>query len=71
MFTRATIDSVELEFKLIKRGVRIDKFKADCLPPVLSPPGISYERAKYLHHEVREFVSPEFRDVLCPPPTDI
>ena len=69
MFTRSSCDEPESEFKLLKRGVRIDQFKADRLPPVLAPPGLTTARAQYLYDEVREFVYPEFRDVLCPSPT--
>ena len=46
----------------------MDQFKSDCLPPVLAPPGITAAQAQYLYDEVREFVYPEFRDVLCPSP---
>ncbi len=69
VFTRTTCDSAETEFKLTKRGVRVDRFKADRLPPVLRPPGLSSTRAHYLYDEVRQFVFPEFRDILCPCPT--
>jgi hypothetical protein len=69
VFTRTTCDNPVSEFKLIKRGVRINQFKKDRLPPLMTPPGLSAVRAKYLHDEVREFVLPEFRDVLCPAPT--
>ena len=69
VFARATCESPESQFKLLKRDVRPTQFKRDHLPPSLTPPGLSTVRAKYLHEEIREFVYPEFRDVLCPSPT--
>lgn len=70
VFARAACDESETEYNLLKRGVQKDRFKADNLPPVITPPGISDTRAKYLYDEVREFVSTEFRDILCPSPTE-
>ena len=69
VFTRVACDDPESQYNLLKRGVRANQFKADKLPQLLAPPGISAERAQYLHDEIREFVNPEFRDVLCPSPS--
>ena len=40
------------------------------LPPVLPCAGISADRRKYLHKEIRQFVIDPFKDTLCPPPDD-
>ena len=69
VFTRTACDSDESKVKLLKRGVKNDQFSIDNLPPVITPPEISTDRAQYLYDQVREFVYPEFRDVLCPCPT--
>ena len=37
VFTRTTCDAPESQFKLLKRGVKTDRFKIDKLPPVLIP----------------------------------
>ena len=70
VFTRAACDDPESQFNLLKRGVRVNQFRVDRLPQILVPPGISATRAQYLHDEIREFVFPEFRDALCPSPSD-
>ena len=70
VFTRAACDDPESQFNLLKRGVRVNQFRVDRLPQILAPPGISATRAQYLHDEIREFVFPEFRDALCPSPSD-
>ena len=68
VFVRTTCDEPETQFKLLKRDIRTSRFKADRLPPVLTPPGLTTARAQYLYDEVREFALPEFRDTLCPTP---
>ncbi|GFR70174.1 hypothetical protein ElyMa_003778100 [Elysia marginata] len=35
-------------------------------PPFVPPPGLSRERQKYLFNNIRQFVKPEFQDVVCP-----
>ena len=66
VFSRNACDSAESEYNLLKRGVRSTRFSVYNLPPVLMPGGLSTDRAKYLHKDVRPFVRPEFRDTLCP-----
>lgn len=41
VFTRTSCDEPESQFKLLKRGVRLDRFKSDHLPPLLTPPGLT------------------------------
>ena len=35
------------------------------LPDEIIPPGLSSERKKYLYDKIREFVPPEFQDIVC------
>ena len=42
--------------------------KADSLPPVLQPGGLSQDRAQYLFKEIRQFCHEESRDITCPAP---
>jgi len=44
----------------------VDQFKSDCLPPLLTPPGLSAAQAQYLYDEVREFVYPSL-GMSCAP----
>lgn len=39
------------------------------LPSIVLPKGLSQERKEYLFREVREFVKPECRDLVCPQPS--
>ncbi len=38
------------------------------LPQVIVPPGLSYERQKYLYDKIRDFVPDVSKDIVCPPP---
>ena len=38
------------------------------LPEIFHPRGLSLERQWYLHDKIREFCSPETRDLVCPEP---
>lgn len=38
------------------------------MPEVLTPPGLSRERRKYLHEKIREFVPEAHKDTVCPSP---
>ena len=38
------------------------------LPEVITPPSLSLRRKWYLHNKIREFCSPETRDLVCPKP---
>ena len=43
--------------------------KADQLPPVLPPAGLSSKRQWYLYEKIREFCPENFKDVTCPRPS--
>ena len=68
VFTRSTCDSPENKYNLFKHRLTTNQFSTDQLPPVLIPRGLSIDRAQYLHKEIRPFVRPDFRDILCPSP---
>ena len=56
----------------VKRSILKDKTwspKADQLPPVLPPSGLSIQRQWYLYNKIREFCPENFKDVTCPRPT--
>lgn len=40
--------------------------QADLFTPVITPKGISHERAKYLLKEIREFRRPRTEDFVAP-----
>ena len=40
--------------------------QAGLLPPVITPKGISHERAEYLFKEIREFCRPGTEDFVAP-----
>jgi hypothetical protein len=62
--TRASVDSSESPFQLLKKGVETTSFSADDLPQILRPEGLSKDRVQYLKKEVQPFVRPEFRETL-------
>ena len=37
-------------------------------PPTITPPGLPYERKKYLFEKIREFCREDVRDIVCPNP---
>ena len=39
------------------------------LPPVIVPTGLSHARQEYLYTKIRQYVSDEYKDTLCPVPT--
>lgn len=40
------------------------------LRPIISPPGLSWERQIYLYEKIREFCRDEVQDIMCPKPSD-
>lgn len=40
----------------------------DGFPSEISPEGLSLQRRRYLAKEIREFCSPDTRDLVCPIP---
>lgn len=39
---------------------------ADSMPAKVAPAGMTRDRRKYLHKEIREFCKEECRDLVCP-----
>ena len=50
------------------RDILIEKPAKTAMPPVIPPPGLSYERQEYLYSEIREFCKEEVKDLVCPKP---
>lgn len=51
--------------QLLKCDVRdVPRNKAE----IISPDGLSYQRKRYLYNDIREFVSEQYRDLVCPQP---
>ena len=46
-----------------------DTLNVEGMPLVLTPRGLSAERAWYLHKHIREHVSDDSKDITCPNPT--
>ena len=69
VLTRTTCDSEnETSVKILKRGITVRDVKEAELTSVISPPGLSFERKKYLFEQIRPHVLPEYRDITCPQP---
>ncbi len=66
VYVKSSIDSVEVEHNLL-----INK---DWVPPpnelplIVPPRRLSLDRQWYLYHKIREYCSPESRDIVCPYP---
>ena len=50
------------------RDILIKMPAKTAMPPVILPPGLSYERQEYLYNEIREFCKEEVKDLVCPKP---
>ena len=55
---RTSVDSSESPFQLLKKGIEATSFRADDLPQILRPEGLSKDRVDYLKKEVQPFVRP-------------
>ena len=66
VFVKDSIDSPEKTIKLTQD----DDWKPQPheLPPVIPPPGLSFERQKYLFEKIREFCPEDCQDLVCPNP---
>ncbi|XP_071490311.1 uncharacterized protein [Diadema antillarum] len=62
MFFKESAESAEQMFDLARTS------PATTLPPVIQPGGLDASRKQYLYDYIREFCSPETRDVVCPAP---
>ena len=68
---KASIDADWEEISLIKKDTPKNKIIAEmksleCLPPI----GISSEKKVDFYDKVRAFVPEEFKDILCPKPSE-
>jgi hypothetical protein len=57
-------DKTGLEKKVLKSAI-------GGTPVELTPSGLDSKRQAYLYKEIREFCTPETRDLVCPPPTEV
>ena len=60
------LDSDEVEHNLCQRKDWVPSFNE--LPPLIAPKGLSMERKWYLYQKIRDFCSPESKDLVCPYP---
>lgn len=67
VFAKMTCDSPEERFELM---VDCDASLPSTPPVAIEPPGLSHDRQKYLHTHIRPFVKEQYKDVLCPRPTE-
>ena len=67
IFVKEKAGSTEVKRSILK--VKSWSPKADQLPPVLPPAGLSSKRQWYLHDKIREFCPDNFKDVTCPRPS--
>ena len=73
-FTSAFPGAVEVKERVDSETHRVTILKSDpsiltsvSLPPIIPCGGMSAERQKYLHKEIRPFVADPYKDELCPP----
>ncbi|KAK2189167.1 hypothetical protein NP493_114g05036 [Ridgeia piscesae] len=67
VFMKAARDSPEEQFRLMGDS---DTSLPSTPPVAIEPPGLSHDRQQYLHSHIRPFVKEEWKDVLCPRPTE-
>lgn len=60
-------DTEEVNISLLKNPKHC--FSTVTLPDTIQPPGLSDERKVYLYEKIREFVSEEAKDIVCPRPS--
>ena len=66
VYVKEKAGSTEVKRSILK--VKQWSPKADELPPILPPSGLSLQRQWYLYHKIGEFCSDLLRDVICPLP---
>ena len=64
VFCKQYFSSEETAINILKTDRNMPQ--ADRLPPVITPKGISHERAEYLFKEIREFCRPGTEDFVAP-----
>ncbi|XP_011662879.2 uncharacterized protein LOC105437692 [Strongylocentrotus purpuratus] len=62
VFYKEKSDSAEEMFDLARSS------PPPTLPPLIQPAGLDASRRKYLYEQIREFCTPETRDLVCPAP---
>ena len=65
---QASCDGERKTIKVLKRGIKETDLIAAPPPLLLTPGGITRERAEYLHSKIREHVWPPYKDNTCSPP---
>lgn len=43
-------------------------FKKDVLPEIIEPVGLSKDRKNYLYKQIRPYIRPKYKDLMCPKP---
>jgi len=64
---KTSSESAEEQFRLM---VDSDTSLPSTPPVAIEPPGLSLDRQQYLHTHIRQFVKEEWKDVMCPRPTE-
>ena len=64
---KTTHESSEEQFRLM---VDSDTSLPSTPPVAIEPPGLSLDRQQYLYTHIRQFVKEEWKDMLCPRPTE-
>ena len=54
-----------------QRLLVVDSVDPNAMPDVIPPKGLDFKRKRYLYHEIREFVSEDKQDIVCPSPGPI
>ncbi|XP_035516337.1 uncharacterized protein LOC118327178 [Morone saxatilis] len=62
------LNSVEVSQDLGRNGVDFDALDPSALPDQLLPKGLDAKRQQYLYNEIREFVTKDKQDLVCPLP---
>jgi len=61
-------DSQESKVVVMKKGQRVAAAKG--FPDIIPSPGLDFTRQKYLYDNIRDFCTPETKDLMCPRPTE-
>ena len=60
-----------VDFIDLVHAIQLDKNwipRASDLPPLVVPKGLTLERKRYLYQKIREYCSPDTKDLVCPYP---
>ena len=67
VYVKEGISDQEIAVSLLRPTTDISKMSAADLPSEILPAGLTAERKEYLFKSIRNHVTPQFRDELCPP----